>query len=84
MTKKVFLKIIGQNKLLCLLCNKTVAVNTEYNLKHLHEIKHKTISELKGIQRTEKLEKLKLNLEKQQSIFNKRDIEQSTTLRTVT
>ena len=72
---ELYFFIEHNEKPVCLVCNETVAVNKEYNLKRHHETKHKVISELKGTQRKEKLKKLISNLEKQQSIFKKQNVE---------
>ena len=72
---EVYFFMEHNEKPVCLIRNETVVVDKEYNLKRHHETKHKTISELKVIQRKGKLEKLRLNLETQQSIFTKGNIE---------
>ena len=61
------------NKPLCHICNESV--KKKYYLKRHHKTKHENISKLEGIQRKEKIDKLKANLEKQQNIFNKGNVE---------
>ena len=59
-------------KALCIICNETVAVLKEYNLKRHYETKHITdYAQFKGLQRSEKFEKMKDQLFSQQSLFTK-------------
>ena len=46
-------------------------MNKEYSLKRHHETKHKSCDECKPRERKEKLEKLKANLDRKQTIFKK-------------
>ena len=64
-----------KEKPICLICNESVSVNKEYNLKRHHETKHKGYNEFKPRERKEKLEKLKSNLDRQQTIFKKQNNE---------
>ena len=43
----------------CLICNVSIAVNKEYNIKRHYETKHKSFSELVGQARKDKLDRLK-------------------------
>ena len=64
-----------KEKPICLICNESVSVNKEYNLKRHHETKYKGYNEFKPRERKEKLEKLKSNLDRQQTIFKKQNNE---------
>ena len=72
---ELYFFIQHHEKPVCLICNETIAVNKEYNLKRHHETKHKAVSEFKGLERKEKLEKLKSSMEKQQRTFVQRSAE---------
>ena len=54
-------------KLLCLICNEDIKVMKEYNVKRHYNTRHEAAyQEIQGKLRTDKLEKLKINLQKQQ------------------
>ena len=55
----------------CLICNVSIAVNKEYNIKRHYETKHKSFSELVGQARKDKLDRLKKGLKKQSDAFHK-------------
>ncbi|UYV76202.1 EPM2AIP1 [Cordylochernes scorpioides] len=60
--------IESSNKALCLICNESIAVLKEYNMKRHYETKHsQNYSKYTGIVRTEKFEALKRGLKSQQS-----------------
>ncbi|UYV83924.1 EPM2AIP1 [Cordylochernes scorpioides] len=64
--------IESSNKALCLICNESIAVLKEYNMKRHYETKHsQNNSKYTGIVRTEKFEALKRGLKSQQSLFTK-------------
>ncbi|UYV61751.1 EPM2AIP1 [Cordylochernes scorpioides] len=69
--------IESSNKALCLICNESIAVLKEYNMKRHYETKHsQNYSKYTGIVRTEKFEALKRGLKSQQSLFTKVKTEQ--------
>ncbi|UYV60154.1 EPM2AIP1 [Cordylochernes scorpioides] len=69
--------IESSNKALCLICNESIAVLKEYNMKRHYETKHsQNYSKYTGIVRTEKFEALKCGLKSQQSLFTKVKTEQ--------
>lgn len=64
--------IQSKDKSLCLICNETISMFKEYNIKRHYESKHKEKYEtLEGQLRENKIEVLKKNLESQQRIFKK-------------
>ncbi|UYV66586.1 EPM2AIP1 [Cordylochernes scorpioides] len=70
------------NKALCLICNESIAVLKEYNMKRHYETKHsQNYSKYTGIVRTEKFEALKRGLKSQQSLFTKVKTEQEAATR---
>ena len=84
MKKNEFLKIVGhiyifllnkKENQFFLICNESVSVNKEYNLKRHRETKYKGCNEYRSSERKEKLEKLKANLDRQQTIFKKQNTE---------
>ncbi|UYV84568.1 EPM2AIP1, partial [Cordylochernes scorpioides] len=74
--------IESSNKALCLICNESIAVLKEYNMKRHYETKHsQNYSKYTGIVRTEKFEALKRGLKSQQSLFTKVKTEQEAEIR---
>ncbi|UYV67839.1 EPM2AIP1 [Cordylochernes scorpioides] len=74
--------IESSNKALCLICNESIAVLKEYNMKRHYETKHsQNYSKYTGIVRTEKFEVLKRGLKSQQSLFTKVKTEQEAATR---
>ncbi|UYV75527.1 EPM2AIP1 [Cordylochernes scorpioides] len=74
--------IESSNKALCLICNESIAVLKEYNIKRHYETKHsQNYSKYTGIVRTEKFEALKRGLKSQQSLFTKVKTEQEAATR---
>ncbi|UYV69372.1 EPM2AIP1 [Cordylochernes scorpioides] len=72
----------SSNKALCLICNESIAVLKEYNMKRHYETKHsQNYSKYTGIVRTEKFEALKRGLKSQQSLFTKVKTEQEAATR---
>lgn len=64
--------IESRNRALCLICNETLAVFKEYNIRRHYETKHsQNYSQFIGKLRLDKLESLKLNLSSQQLLFQK-------------
>ena len=62
-----------QCKTICLICNESVSVNKEYNLKWHHEVKHISHNKNKPSEPKEKVEKLIGNLDRQQTTFKKQN-----------
>ena len=56
---------ITLSKPTCSICNQSVAINKEFNIKCLYETKHLQFSEYRGQIRKDKINHLKLCLEKQ-------------------
>ena len=73
-TEKYFF-ILHFDKPTCLICNQSVAVNKECNIKRHYEIEHSQFSEHRVQRRKDKINSLKLCLEKQCSIFQKKNTE---------
>ncbi|UYV82211.1 EPM2AIP1 [Cordylochernes scorpioides] len=74
--------IESSNKALSLICNESIAVLKEYNMKRHYETKHsQNYSKYTGIVRTEKFEALKRGLKSQQSLFTKVKTEQEAATR---
>ena len=73
-TEKYF-SILHFGKPTCLICNQSVAVNKEFNIKRHYETKHSKFSEYRGQTRKDKINRLKLCLENQCSIFQKQNTE---------
>lgn len=63
--------IMHNGKPICLLCNESISVLKEYNMKRHYSSKHTTQHTLTGQLRKDKIQKLKSNLDKQQQMFNK-------------
>lgn len=64
--------IDNNNKALCLICNETVAVLKEFNVRRHYETKHKSnFSNLTGKLREDKVSSLKKSLSSQRQIFTK-------------
>uniref|UniRef100_A0A3P9MHA2 SPIN-DOC-like zinc-finger domain-containing protein n=1 Tax=Oryzias latipes TaxID=8090 RepID=A0A3P9MHA2_ORYLA len=57
-----------QNNCVCLICQDTVAVFKEFNIRRHYQTKHASYDNLTGVQRREKLEQLESALTAQQSI----------------
>ncbi|XP_069767039.1 general transcription factor II-I repeat domain-containing protein 2-like isoform X2 [Narcine bancroftii] len=68
-----FLQHFG--KPVCLICNESVAVNKEFNIKRHYETKHAKFKELSGQARVDEVWRLKESLEKQSSFFTKKNVE---------
>lgn len=64
-----------KDRITCLLCNATVAVAKEYNVKRHYETKHKSFSSCQGYERATKIERLKRALISQTSFFQKQTSE---------
>ncbi|CAG9784982.1 unnamed protein product [Diatraea saccharalis] len=74
--------IKSSNKALCLICNETIAVLKEYNIKRHYESNLlQNYSKYTGSLRTEKFEALKRGLKSQQSLFTKANTEQESATR---
>ena len=56
-----------------MICNELVSVNKEHNLKRHPKTKYKSYNRYIPNQRKEKIEKLKANLNRQQTIFKKQN-----------
>ena len=61
----------GRSACMCLICNETVAVRKEFNVKRHDETKHEAYSKIKGQLRMNKINALQKNLVKEQSVFTK-------------
>ena len=79
-TEKYF-SILHFGKPTCSICNQSVAANKEFNIKRYYETKHSQFSKYRGQIRKDKINRLKLCLEKQRSIFQKQNTESEKTLR---
>lgn len=67
-----FFFILKNGKPICLLCNESISVMKEFNIKRHYSTKHATLHSLTGqLLRTDKIQKLTANLEKQQQMFHK-------------
>ena len=55
----------------CLICNVSVAVNKEFNIKCDYDTKHSNFSKFVGQARKDKLDRLKDSLKQQSSVFQK-------------
>ncbi|XP_056642617.1 general transcription factor II-I repeat domain-containing protein 2-like [Diorhabda sublineata] len=66
-----FFFILHNGKPICLLCNESISVMKEFNIKRHYSTKHATQHSLTGQLRTDKIQKLKANIEKQQQMFHK-------------
>ena len=55
----------------CLICNVSVAVNKEFNIKRHYDTKHSNFSKFVDQARKDKLDRLKDNLKQQSSVFQK-------------
>lgn len=66
-----FFFILHNGKPICLLCNESISVMKEFNRKRHYSTKHATLHSLTGQLRTDKIQKLTANLEKQQQMFHK-------------
>ncbi|CAM4600194.1 unnamed protein product [Lepidochelys olivacea] len=65
--------IKSSSKTLCLVCNKTIAVLKEYNIRRHYETKHLlNYSQFTGKLCSDKLESMKCGLSSQQFIFKKK------------
>ncbi|CAM5076914.1 unnamed protein product [Eretmochelys imbricata] len=68
-----YLVIKSGSKALCLICNETIAVLKEYNIRRHYETKHLlNYSQFKGKLCSDKLESMKPGLSSQQFIFKKK------------
>ncbi|XP_060797901.1 general transcription factor II-I repeat domain-containing protein 2B-like [Neoarius graeffei] len=68
--EKYFFWEVG-GKPVCLICSQQVAVSKEYNVKRHYETHADKYSQFTGQRRTEKLNELASNLQKQQAAFSK-------------
>lgn len=75
--KYFFVQSLSKNgKAICVICNDTVAVMKEYNLRRHYETQHASAySQFKDKQRTEKFEKMSRSLSCQQNLFRKANSE---------
>ena len=73
--RRSYFSILHFGKPTCLICNQSVAVNKEFNIKRHYETKHSKFSEYRGQTRKDKINRLKLCLENQCSIFQKQSTE---------
>ncbi|XP_069792445.1 general transcription factor II-I repeat domain-containing protein 2-like [Narcine bancroftii] len=62
-------------KPVCLICNGSVGVNKEFNIKRHYETKHAKFQELSAQARTDEVWRLKVSLEKPSSFFTKKNAE---------
>lgn len=63
----------SNGKALCLVCQETVSVLKEYNIRRHYDTNHREkMHGMQGLQRSQKIEDMKNKLAKQQSIFMKR------------
>ena len=79
-TEKYF-SMLHFRKPTCLVCNQSAAVNKEFNIKRYYETNYSKFSECRGQTRKDKINRLKLCLEKQCGIFQKQNTELEKTLR---
>jgi hypothetical protein len=63
--------ILNKGLPVCLLCNESVSVNKEYNLKRHFTSSHADHQKIDGQLRKDEIQKLKKNLDTQQQMFNK-------------
>jgi hypothetical protein len=63
--------ILNKGLPVSLLCNKSVSVNKEYNLKRPFTSRHAVHQKIDGQLRKDEIQKLKANLDIQQQMFNK-------------
>ncbi|XP_056633912.1 general transcription factor II-I repeat domain-containing protein 2-like [Diorhabda sublineata] len=67
-----FFFILHNGKPICLLCNESISVmDSEFNIKRHYSTKHATLHSLTGQLRTDIIQKLRANIEKQQQMFHK-------------
>ena len=77
-----YLFVDFKSKPVCLICNETVAVMKEYNIKRHYETKHSsTYNSLQGHFRNDKVDQMKQKLHGQQSLFAKGTREAETSVR---
>ncbi len=57
--------------MLCLICNFTISVCKEYNIKRHYDTKHSSFSKLEGEDRNRKNESLRRSLVAQRNMFKK-------------
>ena len=55
----------------CLICNVSVVVNKEFDIKRHYDTKHSNFSKFVGQARKDKLDRLKDSLKQQSSVFQK-------------
>ena len=79
-TEKYF-SILHFGKPTCLICNQSVAVNKEFNIKHHYETRHSKFLKYRGQTRKDKINRLNLCLEEQCGMFQKQKTELEKTLR---
>jgi hypothetical protein len=63
--------ILNKGLPVCLLCNESISVNKEYNLKRHFTSRHVDHQKIDGQLRKDEIQKLKKNLDTQQQMFNK-------------
>ena len=61
--------IENKGKCVCLICNESVAVIKEYNVRRHHETKHQTFTSYTGTERKEKVKQMTASLITQQHFF---------------
>ncbi|KAK4871623.1 hypothetical protein RN001_015747 [Aquatica leii] len=78
----LYFVIESNNKATCLICNVTIAVLKEYNIKRHYETMHsKNYSKFTGSLRSEKFEPMKRGLKSQQFLFKKVNSKQGAAIR---
>lgn len=70
-TDEYYFFIMHNGKPVCLLCNESISVLKEFNIKRHYSTKHITQHTLTGQLRKDKIQKLITNLNKQQQMFHK-------------
>lgn len=74
--------VLVKEKPVCLVCNDSVAVMKEHNIRRHYETRHsEKYDSIQGNQRSEKVNELRKKLELQQSTFLKQRVESEASLR---
>lgn len=77
-----YFMVENKNTALCLICNETIAVLKEYNIRRHYDSRHACkYSKLTGKLRSDKVHIMKKNLTSQRQIFTKRTQQNKSTLR---
>jgi hypothetical protein len=63
--------ILNKGLPICLMCNESVSVNKEYNLKRHFNLRHADHQKTNGQLQKDEIQKLKKSLDTQQQMFNK-------------